>query len=145
MHSPKTKGFNLRSQRRAMSAFVAQPLQASERQLLHEGLDRFDRGAFWHAHESWEDLWNALKARQAPMEEVLLVQGLIQTAALLLHHERHNAVGVSKQWAKLQPKLEGWVTAWGLDIQRHMQAVEAYAKDGGTWSLVAATHRLPRA
>lgn len=128
-----------------MGEFEAQSLQPDEGKLLEEGLNRFDRGAFWHAHESWEDLWNALKARQAPIEEVLLVQGLIQTAALLLHHERQNAVGVSKQWGKLQPKLAGWTTAWGLDIHQHLHAIEAYAGDGGTWNLVAAHHRLPRA
>ena len=128
-----------------MGGFEAQSLQPGEHQLLEEGLHRFDRGAFWHAHESWEDLWNALKAKGAPREEVLLVQGLIQTAALLLHHERQNAVGVSKQWAKLQPKLAGWTTAWGLDIQRHLDAIEFYARDGGTWNLIAADHQLPRA
>ena len=32
--------------------------------------------------------------------EILAIQGLIQTAALLLHHERRNLRGVLNQWKK---------------------------------------------
>ena len=124
---------------------VAGPLTAEEEPLLEQGLALFDDGKFWHAHEAWEDLWNLLKHRSAPSEEVLLVQGLIQTAALLLHHQRKNIAGVEKQWAKLCPKLEDWSTAWGLDITTHLSAVEEYAEDVGTWRLVASHHQLPRA
>ena len=81
----------------------------------------------------------------APNPEILLVQGLIQTAAMLLHHQRKNAVGVSKQWAKLQPKLEGWAVAWGLDVATHLRVIETYADDEGTWDLVATDHQVPRA
>ena len=88
-----------------MPSNTAQPLSEEEALLLEEGAGLFDDGRFWHAHESWEDLWNDLKRRTAPDKEILLVQGLIQTAAMLLHHERKNEVGVRKQWAKLQPKL----------------------------------------
>ncbi len=128
-----------------MSLLSAGPLNLDETQLLDEGRQRFDSGQFWHAHESWEDLWNMLKGRQAPLEEILLVQGLIQTAAMLLHHERKNAVGVRKQWEKLQPKLRGWRTAWGLDIEAHLNVIETYALDGDLWRLTASDHQLPQA
>lgn len=128
-----------------MPSHTAHPLSIEENVLLEEGADLFDAGKFWHAHESWEDLWNELKRRVAPTEEILLVQGLIQTAAMLLHHERHNEVGVRKQWAKLSPKLNGWSLAWGFDIARHVEIVETYASDAGAWNLVANEHRLPRA
>ena len=128
-----------------MSLLSAGPLNLDETQMLDEGRQRFDSGQFWHAHESWEDLWNMLKGRQAPLEEILLVQGLIQTAAMLLHHERKNAVGVRKQWEKLQPKLRGWRTAWGLDIEAHLNVIETYALDGDLWRLTASDHQLPHA
>lgn len=128
-----------------MSLLSAGPLNLDETQMLDEGRQRFDSGQFWHAHESWEDLWNMLKGRQAPLEEILLVQGLIQTAAMLLHHERKNAVGVRKQWEKLQPKLRGWRTAWGLDIEAHLNVIETYALDGDLWRLTASDHQLPQA
>jgi len=126
-------------------ARTAFPLSEPESTLLEAGATLFDEAKFWHAHEAWEDLWNLLKHRSAPSEEVLLVQGLIQTAALLLHHQRKNIAGVEKQWAKLCPKLEDWSTAWGLDITTHLSAVEEYAEDVGTWRLVASHHQLPRA
>jgi len=128
-----------------MSPLTAGPLDADETQLLNEGLHRFDTAKFWHAHESWEDLWNALKRREAPDAEILLVQGLIQTAAMLLHHERKNAVGVRKQWAKLHPKLSEWSTAWGLDISGHLEVIETYALDAGQWTQTASDHQMPRA
>lgn len=125
--------------------FSAAPLRSEEAPLLEEGLALFDQGKFWHAHEAWEDMWNMLKKRAAPAEEVLLIQGLIQTAALLLHHQRKNIPGVEKQWDKLRPKLEGWGTAWDLDIATHLQAIEGYVNDVGVWNLVAHHHQLPRA
>jgi len=120
-------------------------LSDEESVFFAEGCNRFNRGAFWHAHESWEDLWNMLKSRDAPNQDILLIQGLIQTAALLLHHERKNSVGIVKQWAKLQPKLEGWVNAWGLDIATHLTVIETYVEDVDHWSLVASDHQLPHA
>ena len=142
---PKGEAFQAMIPRTDMDPLIAGPLDADETQLLNEGLHRFDTGQFWHAHESWEDLWNALKAREAPHEEILLVQGLIQTAAMLLHHQRKNAVGVRKQWAKLEPKLNGWSTAWGLDIATHLEVIESYALDADAWQQNASEHQLPRA
>ena len=126
-------------------ALDAGPLGSEETALLEEGLHLFDNAQFWHAHESWETLWNLLKRREAPIEEVLLVQGLIQTAALLLHHQRRNVPGVTKQWDKLRPKLEGWTVAWGLDIETHLEAIGRYVADNEVWTLVASDHQLPRA
>ena len=133
-----------RPTRRCMAP-LAQPLSSEEEAALEEGCTLFDAGKFWHAHESWEDLWNDLKRRSATAEEVLLIQGLIQTAALLLHHQRKNRGGVEKQWAKLKPKLDGWTTAWGLDIAAHLVAIQRYADDAGEWTLTAEHHQLPRA
>ena len=77
--------------------------------LFEEGVNRFDDGRFWDAHESWEDLWNEMKRSGCHRMEILAIQGLIQTGiALLLHHERRNLRGVLNQWKKLQPKLEAW-------------------------------------
>ena len=124
---------------------IAGPLIPEERALLEAGAALFDEAKFWHAHEAWEDLWNNLKRRAASEHEILLVQGLIQTAALLLHHQRRNVGGVEKQWAKLQPKLQGWTVAWGFDIATHLAVIQTYAEDNTTWNLTASDHQLPRA
>ena len=82
---PNEKHFKGRCFRPCMEA---SPLSEDEAVLLEQGRQDFDNGRFWHAHEAWEDLWNSLKARHAPQAEILLVQGLIQTAALLYNHQR---------------------------------------------------------
>ena len=66
-------------------------LDGEELALWEAGLEDFDHGRYWHAHEDWEDLWNAHKRRHAPEDEILFIQGMIQTAALLLNHERKSS------------------------------------------------------
>ena len=112
--------------------FIAQPLSVEEQNFFEQGRHLFNQGKYWHAHESWEDLWNMLKNRQAPKEEILLIQGLIQTAALLFHYEKGNLIGVQKQWQKLEPKLIGWSEAWGIDINKHLHTIKTFAQHNGT-------------
>jgi uncharacterized protein len=50
---------------------------------LEEGRLAFNRGAFFEAHELWEDAWRELTGAQR-----VLVQGLIQISAGL-HHLQH--------------------------------------------------------
>tara|TARA_B110000444_G_scaffold154386_1_gene144504 strand:- start:41879 stop:42265 length:387 start_codon:yes stop_codon:yes gene_type:complete len=128
-----------------MTLHQAGDLTSAEEVLLGEGLVRFDTGKYWHAHESWEDLWNELKRRNAPAEEILLVQGLIQTAALLLHYENRKERGVTNQWLKLEPKLAGWAIAWGLDIASHCSVIREFALDVGAWTKIPTHHQIPRA
>lgn len=112
--------------------FIAQPLSVEEQNFFEQGRHLFNQGKYWHAHESWEDLWNMLKNRQASKEEILLIQGLIQTAALLFHYEKGNLIGVQKQWQKLEPKLIGWSEAWGIDINKHLHTIKTFAQHNGT-------------
>lgn len=112
--------------------FIAQPLSVEEQNFFEHGRKLFNEGKYWHAHESWEDLWNMLKKRQAPQQEILLIQGLIQTAALLFHHEKANLIGVQKQWEKLEPKLIGWNMAWGIDVNKHLHTIKTFTHHNGT-------------
>jgi uncharacterized protein len=52
------------------------------------GLELFNRGEFFDAHEVLEDVWRA-----APAEEKKFLQGLIQVAVGLHHYSRGNVVG----------------------------------------------------
>lgn len=51
--------------------------------LFLEGVDHFNRREFWHAHESWEELW---LAAETDVEQFL--QGMIQLAAAYHHVQR---------------------------------------------------------
>ena len=109
----------------------ASPLTEDEDALLKEGIQEFDSTRYWHAHESWEDLWNSLKRREAPRSEILGIQGLIQTAALLYNHQREKKRGVLNQWEKLVPKLNVWTQLWGIDIVAHLIQIQRFVDDVG--------------
>ncbi len=83
---------------------------------LDVGIEHFNAGRFWHAHEDWEVLWISLKGN-ASQELINGVQGIIQIAAMLLNHQRKKSRGVVSLWtkssAKLTPVIDG---LFGLDI-----------------------------
>ena len=119
-------------------------LDGEELVLWEAGLDDFDHGRYWHAHEDWEDLWNAHKRRSAPTSEILFIQGMIQTAALLLNHERKKERGVKNLTIKVNAKLAGWGCVWGIDVSKHLQAMNSFGVDAGLWSLDAQAYALER-
>ena len=121
----------------------ALPLTEAEDALLQEGIQEFDSTRYWHAHESWEDLWNSLKRREAPRPEILGIQGLIQTAALLYNHQREKRRGVLNQWEKLLPKLEVWTHIWGIDVSSHLIQIQRFVDDVDTWNETYEDVRIP--
>ena len=121
----------------------ASPLTEAEDALLKEGIQEFDSTRYWHAHESWEDLWNSLKRREAPRSEILGIQGLIQTAALLYNHQREKKRGVLNQWEKLVPKLNVWTQLWGIDIVTHLIQIQRFVDDVGQWNETYEGVRIP--
>ncbi len=121
----------------------ALPLTEAEDALLQEGIQEFNSTRYWHAHESWEDLWNSLKRREAPRTEILGIQGLIQTAALLYNHQREKRRGVLNQWEKLLPKLEVWTCIWGIDVSSHLKQIQRFVDDVDTWNETYEAVRIP--
>ena len=121
----------------------ALPLTEAEDALLQEGIQEFDSTRYWHAHESWEDLWNSLKRRDAPRPEILGIQGLIQTAALLYNHQREKRRGVLNQWEKVLPKLEVWTHIWGIDVVTHLNQIRRFVEDVETWNETYEDVRIP--
>jgi hypothetical protein len=119
------------------------PLTEAENNLLQEGIQEFNSTRFWHAHESWEDLWNSLKRREAPRPEILGVQGLIQTAALLYNHQREKRRGVLNQWEKLLPKLDVWTHIWNIDVIAHLRQIQRFVEDVDTWNETYEDVRIP--
>lgn len=58
------------------------------------GLDFFNRGWWWEAHESWESLWHVCAGRDEAQRELL--KGLIQLAACALNRERASDAGAAR-------------------------------------------------
>src|SRR5262245_17599079 len=70
--------------------------------LFLAGLNFFNDGRYFEAHEAWEDLW-----RQTSGPAKRFYQGLIQ-AAVGLHHLHHdNRTGARSQLTKSLANLEG--------------------------------------
>ena len=68
--------------------------------LLGDGINFFNAGRYFEAHESWEDLWRSTKG---PLR--LFYQGLVQAAVGLHHLNRGNLNGARAQLSKSITKL----------------------------------------
>jgi predicted metal-dependent hydrolase len=89
-------------------------LSPDERErLFREGIDHFNGGRFFTAHEAWEEIW-----RSTSPEPRDLFQGLIQTAAALHQSlDLHRLEGPRRTLAKARRRLEPYApAALGLDI-----------------------------
>ena len=71
--------------------------------LLVEGINFFNAGRYFEAHESWEDLW---RITQGPLR--LFYQALVQAAVGLHHLRRGNLNGARAQLTKSLAKLTGY-------------------------------------
>jgi predicted metal-dependent hydrolase len=101
---------------------VLHPVLTSDerRRLLRDGIDRFNRGEFFDAHEIWEEVW-----RSNLPEPRKLLQGLIQVAAGL-HQilDLHRTIGPRNTLAKARAHLEAYVpAALGLDVDAVLESV----------------------
>ena len=92
------------------------PLPAgARRRALRDGLDAYDRGDFFLAHELLEPAW--MGTDDLPERELL--QGLIKLAAAHVHGVRGNAAGVVKNLEGARERLSGAGTSGdrlGLDV-----------------------------
>lgn len=68
-----------------------QPEYWRETHLYLYGVDLFNAGYYWEAHEAWESLWKALGPDS---DHATFLQGLIQVAAASLKYQANNKEGV---------------------------------------------------
>jgi hypothetical protein len=121
-------------------------MQLSEQQnaWLEAGIENFNTGRFWHAHEDWEDLWKSLKG-VAEQDIVDGIQGLIQVAAMLLNHQRKKVRGVTNLWTKASQKLDPVSEGlFGIDIHSLYLDSEPFHRDVELFKLNALDVHLKR-
>lgn len=123
-------------------------LDETQQALFIEGCNLFDEGEFWHAHESWEDLWKSLKPLEVPTE-TNAVQGIIQCAALLYNYERQKIRGVVNMATKLLARLSGVEHGiWGVDVAGLRVALIPFIRDAAAdeprWDLETTAVRIGR-
>jgi len=109
---------------------------------LDAGIEHFNAGRFWHAHEDWEALWISLKGN-ARQELIDGVQGIIQIAAMLLNHQRKKVRGVTSLWTKSSAKLTPVINGlFGLDVASLYADSEPFHLDVESFSLDAVSVKI---
>lgn len=105
-----------------------------------EGVDLFNRGEFWHAHEAWEPVWMGLEG-----DEKLWLQGLIMAAAMLHQYERGIVRGVTNHWANVERRIgQGPPRRWGVDGAGLLSQLAPFAADAAAGRPLARDTRVVR-
>ena len=118
------------------------------------GLDLYNHGYPWEAHEVWETLW-----RQAPRPSAVrdLLQALIQCAAAVVHATAGRTAGQRRLAERALARLAAVHAAvgprcLGIDVASQAQGMRAFALAGGEgdWPRIAlapgaATEATPEA
>ena len=80
------------------------------RPILLAGLQQYNEGYFFEAHETWEELW-----LQSPWPIRRFLQGIIQLAAAFVHLARQEYPGTMNLLSAALEKIEGFAPS-ELDI-----------------------------
>jgi predicted metal-dependent hydrolase len=97
---------------------------AERRAALRAGVEAYDRGDAFLAHELLEPAW--MGTRSLPERELL--QGLIKLAAAFVHAARGNEAGVAKNLRGARDRLANAVDAGdrtGIDVSALITGIDA--------------------
>ena len=100
----------------------------ASRDFLH-GIDLFNHGFYWEAHEAWEGLWHAAGRRGATAD---FLKGLIKLAAAGVKHRQQMPEGVTSH-ARRAAELWRGITderLLGLRLTELITVAEALVRDG---------------
>jgi predicted metal-dependent hydrolase len=90
---------------------------------LDEGIELFNAGRYWDAHEAWERDWTPI--RTGP--DGPFYKGLIQVAAACLHYTRRNRRGAVNKWRSGAGYLRPYLPAHhGVRLAPLVDAVDGY-------------------
>ena len=72
-------------------------------ELFQRGLNEYDKGDYFEAHEAWEDLWSDYN-----FPDRKFVQGLIQLSVSFVHLGNGNLTGAKNLLKKCQQKFDDY-------------------------------------
>lgn len=99
---------------------------------LLRGIELFNSGLYWEAHEVWEGEW--MLDRKGP--DAGFYKGLIQLSAGCLHYTRHNRRGAVNKWSSGAGHLHSYLPAHkGVRLGPLVAAVDRHveAMRGAEW------------
>jgi len=100
--------------------------------LLAEGIELFNAGRYWDAHEAWERAWTPDRKGA----DAGFYKGLIQVAAGCLHYARRNRRGAVNKWRSGAGYLRPYLPRHeGVRLAPLVEAVDGYlaAMEGPGW------------
>ena len=96
--------------------------------LLTEGVELFNSGRYWDAHEVWERDWTP--DRRGP--DSGFYKGLIQVAAGCLHYTRHNRRGAVNKWRSGADYLRPYLPEHrGISVATLVNSVDGFLEAMG--------------
>src|SRR2546423_15368167 len=99
---------------------------------LERGIELFNSGRYWEAHEAWEEAW--MPDRKGP--DGGFYKGLIQVAAGCLHYGRRNRRGTLNKWRSGTDYLRPYLPRHHrLDLAALVAQTDAHraARESGGW------------
>jgi uncharacterized protein len=99
---------------------------------LRRGIELFNSGRYWDAHEAWEHEW--MPDRKGP--DAGFYKGIIQVAAGCLHYGRRNRRGAVNKWTSGARYLRPYLPVHkGVELAQLVTAVDGYlaAMQGRDW------------
>src|SRR5213594_4510376 len=96
----------------------------AEDEALREGIDLFNQERFWEAHEVLEEIWHPATGADRDT-----IQGLILTAAALVHYQKNEKSVCISILGRAMTKLGTIDNFKGLDTKRLRAAIEQILKD----------------
>jgi uncharacterized protein len=107
------------------------PQNAADSSLFRRGVELFDAGYYWEAHEAWEALWHAV-GRRGPTADVL--RGLIKLAAAGIKVRERREPGVRTHARRAaecfaSARRQAGVHQLGLDLDEWIERALAIAED----------------
>jgi predicted metal-dependent hydrolase len=89
---------------------------------LRRGVDQFNNGFYFEAHDTLEDLWRETSGINKPF-----LQGLIQVSVGLYHFFNDNYKGAVSQLSKGMNKLSGYRPAHcEIEVENFLQVVAGW-------------------
>ena len=119
---------------RSAPAYLPPSQWSSSRDYLF-GVDLYNYGYFWEAHEAWEELWLAARDK-GDQTQTLFLQSLIQLSAARLKLPMSQPTGFYKLAKVAQEKLSVVIKAeaiyMGIDLIDFTQRWQAFVISKGT-------------
>ncbi|OGO50333.1 MAG: hypothetical protein A2148_06620 [Chloroflexi bacterium RBG_16_68_14] len=95
-------------------ALLTEEEMEERRPILLAGIQQYNGGYFFEAHETWEELW-----LPSPWPMRRFLQGMIQLAAAFVHLARHEYPGTIRLLDRAVEKLEAFSPQYlGIDAAR---------------------------